>query len=145
MKKKNRILGLLAIILIMLSMMGCKSKEPSEVYIKFSDTQIALLSQDRQKVELQVKVEDEEQEMVFTKSIIIEENKTSKILLCDVTDQEFLGENAKITDVAITARKNAVDVGFIVLMIVAGAMVGMMISIVISSIRKPIKGSGRRF
>ena len=104
--KKDRILSLIIILFVVISAFtGCKEKELGEVYTKFSEKEITFLCQEPQTVTAKITIVDGEMKMNFEKKNSLNSNEVTCLQLKNITDENFLTDEAKITSVTIQKQE----------------------------------------
>ena len=104
--RKNRILSLAIILFVIIcAFTGCKEKELGEVYTKFSEKEITFLCQEPQTVTAKITIVDGEMKMNFEKKISLNSNEVTCLQLKNITDENFLTDEAKITSVIIEKQE----------------------------------------
>ncbi len=104
--RRNRILSLAIILFVIIcAFTGCKEKELGEVYTKFSEKEITFLCQEPQTVTAKITIVDGEMKMNFEKKISLNSNEVTCLQLKNITDENFLTDEAKITSVIIEKQE----------------------------------------
>ena len=104
--RKDRILSLVIILFVVISAFtGCKEKEFGEVYTKFSDKEITFLCQEPQTITVEITIVDGEMKMNFEKRVSLNSNEVTALQLKNITDEDFLTYEAKITSVTIQKQE----------------------------------------
>lgn len=117
--RKDRILFLVIILFVVISAFtGCKEKELGEVYTKFSEKEITFLCQEPQTITVKITIVDGEMEMNFEKRVSLNSNEVNSLQLKNITDENFLTDEAKITSVIIEKQEEHSSIVAIRVMIV---------------------------
>ena len=104
--RKDRILSLVIILFVIIcAFTGCKEKELGEVYTKFSDKEITFLCQEPQTITVEITIVDGEMKMNFEKRVSLNSNEVTALQLKNITDEDFLTYEAKITSVTIQKQE----------------------------------------
>ena len=117
--RRNRILSLAIILFVIIcAFTGCKEKELGEVYTKFSEKEITFLCQEPQTVTAKITIVDGEMKMNFEKKISLNSNEVTCLQLKNITDENFLTDEAKITSVIIEKQEEHSSIVAIRVMVV---------------------------
>ena len=117
--RRNRILSLAIILFVIIcAFTGCKEKELREVYTKFSDKEITFLCQEPQTITVEITIVDGEMKMNFEKRVSLNSNEVTCLQLKNITDENFLTDEAKITSVIIEKQEEHSSIVAIRVMVV---------------------------
>ena len=145
--KKMRFVLIFVLLTIMLTiaLTGCGGKkEAEEVFVKVEDTKVCLLSQEPQKVELSVSVEDGNSTIELKTKVTVQSNKALELGLENITDANYFSDGAKIVSANVINHKQTIGDGMITLILFSIIFLPLVVGAIVICI-KGIREESKRY